>query len=176
MNSGNLSIRHATIADAETIAEISRQTFFDTFAAYNTEADMQKFLNEQFTKGRLMLEVGKPENIFLLAYNNNSIAGYAKIRDGKKPDELKNVDAIEIARLYVIKQMIGTGAGSALMQHAIDIATQQKKEVVWLSVWEHNHRAINFYTRWGFEKFGECDFLLGDDVQRDWMMKKILLK
>jgi ribosomal protein S18 acetylase RimI-like enzyme len=60
------------------------------------------------------------------------------------------------------------------MQSCIAIAKQKAKEVVWLGVWEKNQRAIDFYLKFGFEKFGECDFLLGDDVQRDWLMKKHL--
>jgi len=49
-----------------------------------------------------------------------------------------------------------------------------KKEIVWLGVWEKNNRAISFYKKWGFEKFGEHSFTLGDDIQNDWLMKKEL--
>lgn len=172
----NLTLRSATTEDAALIADISRQTFYDTFAADNTEADMEKFLGEQFTKGRLMLEVGQPENSFLLAYHNNNVAGYIKLREGKEPAALKHLDALEIARLYVVKEFIGQGVGKRLMQTAINLATEKEKEVIWLGVWERNHRAIAFYTAWAFEKFGACDFLLGNDLQRDWLMKKMLAK
>ena len=67
---------------------------------------------------------------------------------------------------------IGKGVGSALMNKCIDIAREKDYHTVWLGVWEHNHRAIEFYTRWGFEKFAEHDFILGNDVQKDWLMKK----
>lgn len=170
------TLRYATQEDALLVADISRQTFYDTFAADNREEDMTKFLEEQFTRGKLMLEVGSPENIFLLAYHNNKVAGYLKLREGKKQEALKDWQSMEIARLYVVKEFIGTGAGKTLMQAAINIAREKEKEVVWLGVWEKNQRAIAFYTAWGFEKFGECDFLLGDDVQRDWLMKKALRK
>jgi diamine N-acetyltransferase len=166
------SLRYATTDDAALIADISRQTFYDTFAADNTEADMQKFLNEQFTKGRLMLEVGAPENIFLLAIQENNIAGYVKLREGKKLAALKNAASMEIARLYVLKEFIGKGVGKLLMQASLDIAKEKNKEVVWLGVWERNQKAITFYTAFGFQKFDECDFLLGNDLQRDWLMKK----
>lgn len=168
--------RYATIHDAELIADLSRQTFYDTFAADNTEADMAKFLAEQFTRGRLMLEVGRPENLFLLAYCDKEVAGYLKLREGKKLNELEGRQTIEIARLYVVSRFIGQGIGKHLMQTAIDLATEKEKDVVWLGVWEKNRRAIRFYQSWGFQKFSECDFLLGDDVQRDWLMKKELMK
>jgi len=170
----SLSIRYATKDDAALIADISRQTFYDTFAADNTPEDMEKFLTEQFTKGRLMLEVGFPGNDFLLAYKNNDVAGYVKLREGKVPAELKERNLLEIARLYVLKEFIGERVGAFLMQHSIEIAGEKGKEVIWLGVWEKNQRAISFYHKFGFEKFGECDFLLGDDLQRDWLMKKEL--
>ena len=62
----NLTIRYATEDDAALIADISRQTFYDTFASYNSKVNMDIFMNIQFTKGRLMLEVGMPENTFIL--------------------------------------------------------------------------------------------------------------
>ena len=70
--------------------------------------------------------------------------------------------------------MIGKGVGSQLMEASLHEARRKNKEVVWLGVWERNQRAIDFYLKWGFEKFDETDFLLGDDVQRDWLMKKVL--
>ncbi|RYZ48514.1 MAG: hypothetical protein EOO14_21995, partial [Chitinophagaceae bacterium] len=54
----NITLRYATTEDAALVADISRQTFYDTFAADNTPENMDKFLSEQFTRGKLMLEVG----------------------------------------------------------------------------------------------------------------------
>ncbi|HYH15472.1 MAG TPA: GNAT family N-acetyltransferase [Flavisolibacter sp.] len=170
----NLTIREATKEDAVLIADLSRQTFYDTFAADNTKEDMDIFLNKQFTKGRLMLEVGAPENTFLLAYYNDEVAGYVKLREGKLPKSLGTKNALEIARLYAVTAMIGKGVGKALMQASIDMAKERGKEVIWLGVWERNQRAISFYQKCGFEKFDEWDFLLGNDIQRDWLMKKSL--
>jgi diamine N-acetyltransferase len=167
-----LVIREATVEDALLIADISHQTFYETFAPYNNTENMDKFLNQQFTRGKLMLEVGAKKNTFLLAYNANDIAGYVKIRDERIPPGLGKVNALEVARLYAMKNQIGKGVGSVLMQSCIDIAKERNKEWLWLGVWEKNERAIEFYKKWGFEKFDETDFLLGDDIQRDWLMKR----
>lgn len=168
-------IRQATADDAKLIADISHQTFYETFIANNSKEDMDKFLNEQFTKGKLILEVGAPDNIFLLAYSDSEVAGYVKLRESKIPLSLETINALEIARIYSLSHFIGRGIGKALMQASIDLAKEKGKEVVWLGVWEKNQRAIDFYTKWGFEKFDETDFLLGNDLQRDWLMKKSLI-
>jgi ribosomal protein S18 acetylase RimI-like enzyme len=168
----SLSIRTATIDDAIMIANISQQTFYETFAKDNTEENMEKFLNEQFTKGKLVLEVGSPENTFLIAYNEKEVAGYVKLRDSKPPVQLKEYKALEIARIYSMTHFIGKGVGKLLMESSIDFAKQRKKQIIWLGVWQRNLRAIDFYSKWGFEIFDETDFILGNDIQKDWLMKK----
>lgn len=171
----DFSVRLATKQDAKLIADISQLTFKETFGAANTERDMEIFLTEQFTKGKLMMEVGAGNNIFMLAYLGDKIAGYLKLRTGFEPPLLRRQKAMEIARLYAMPDMIGKGVGALLMRQAIETAKQQGYKRLWLGVWEKNQRAIDFYTRWGFHKFGETDFLLGTDVQLDWLMQKPIL-
>lgn len=167
-------VRYATREDAPVIAALSRETFYDTFAAQNSREDMEKFMAGQFSTQRLMDQVGAPGNIFLLAFVDDQVAGYVRMLEGFPPAELKELPAIEIARIYASQHVIGKGVGKALMQRCIEIATEKKKRSIWLGVWEKNERAIAFYKKWGFEKFGEHDFVLGNDVQRDWMMRKLL--
>lgn len=167
-------IKQATIYDAGTIADLSRSTFYDTFAADNTEEDMIIFMNRQFTRDALVAEVGMRSNTFLLAYKGGVLAGYVKLRESKGPPELKGYSSLEIARIYVVKSMLGQGIGRELMHHSIELARSRRKQVIWLAVWEKNERAIHFYTQWGFEIFSKQVFVLGTDLQNDWIMKKEL--
>jgi GNAT superfamily N-acetyltransferase len=77
-------------------------------------------------------------------------------------------------RIYAEQSAIGKGVGAALMQYSIDLGREKGMKWIWLGVWEHNHRAIAFYTKWGFEKFGDHPFVLGADVQTDWWMRRKL--
>ena len=169
-----IHIRLATREDAELIADLSRITFYETFAGQNTTENMDKFMNEQFTRDNLMKEVGADHNIFLVAEFEAETVGYARLREVPNPPELKDLDAIELARIYSVQSRIGKGVGSALMEKCIEVATQQNKQAIWLGVWEKNKHAISFYGRWGFEKFSEHEFILGDDIQTDWLMRKLL--
>ncbi len=168
------TIRQATVADANDIALLSRQSFYDTFAAVNTKEDMDKFMNESFSMETLTAEVAVAANIFLVACAGEELIGYAKIMESVNPPALGQVPAIEISRLYAAKKAIGQGVGKILMQAAISLATGKNKQLIWLGVWEHNQRAIGFYRQFGFEKFGEHPFVLGNDVQTDWLMKKTI--
>lgn len=166
----DVSIRIANAEDAELVAEISRETFCETFGPFNTQSDMDKFLSQQFVKEKLVEQVTREGTIFLLAYINNEPAGYVFLKEGTH-EKLYTNNAMEICRLYSRTLFIGKGVGKALMLAAITQAKQLRKEILWLGVWKYNQRAARFYTAFGFEKFGEQDFLLGDDVQRDWVMK-----
>lgn len=169
-----LTIRIANNADAILIADISRKTFEETFAAHNSKKDMDKFLKEQFTRGKLIMEVDTTENTFLLCYQNEKVAGYAKLRQSPNPPGLAHRQTLEISRFYALSEWIGKGIGRGLMVACIDIAIKRAKKIIWLGVWEKNQRAIDFYTKWNFKKFGEQQFILGSDVQTDWLMKKEL--
>jgi len=167
-------IRIATRDDAALIADLSRVTFYETFASQNTKENMDKFMNQQFTRDKLMKEVGADHNIFLIAEVEGEAVGYARMRESPDPHGLNELPAIELARIYSVQSRIGKGVGSALIQNCIDVAIQEKKRSIWLGVWDKNYHAISFYQRWGFEKFSEHEFILGDEVQTDWLMKKTL--
>jgi len=170
----DVTIRLATEADAELIADLSRQTFYESFAQHNTKGDMDKFMNEQFTREKLINEVKQPWQLFFLAYVKEEPVGYVKLREGAVPMQLDVRSSLEIARIYSVQDRIGKGVGKKLMQTCHDVAKQKGKKTLWLGVWKENQRAIDFYTAWGFEIFGHQEFILGNDVQTDWLMKKEL--
>ena len=168
-------MRIAGVEDAALVADLSRKTFYDSFAAFNTEENMRMYMDQQFTREMQMAEVGAPGRTFILAYMGEEPVGYASMRiTPEKPAGLAGEKAIEIVQIYAVAQQIGKGVGPALMQACIDLAREQGYEWVWLGVWEHNERAQAFYAKWGFERFGEHIFIVGLDAQTDWWMRKKL--
>ena len=165
-------IRLAGADDADLIAEISRQTFYETFAAQNSKENMEMHMTQYYGTEKIQAELGDPCNIFLLAYDDDRVAGYAKLNEHIKEESKRLEKPIEIERIYSIKEMIGKGVGKKLMEKCLAIAREKIKREIWLGVWETNYRAIEFYTRWGFEKFGEHNFPVGNDPQTDWLMKR----
>lgn len=166
-------IRRSTPDDALQIAALSRQTFFDSFARYNTKENMQLFMDGPFNTEKLEMEAADPEAIFFVAETEGKLCGYVLLKEETQP-ELIGLNAIEISRIYIEKETIGKGVGKKLMDMAIEYAQLREKNCLWLGVWEHNTKAIAFYEREGFEKFGEHIFLLGEDPQTDWLMKKLI--
>ena len=74
----------------------------------------------------------------------------------------------------ISKDFQGHGLGRFLMDQAIGIALQRKKKYVWLGVWEKNTKALAFYKKSGFYPVGTHTFVMGDDVQTDYIMRRDL--
>jgi diamine N-acetyltransferase len=156
------------------LQSISRQTFSETFAPSNTEEDLRKYLDEELSVDRLTAEVNNENSQFYFAEVNGELAGYLKINSGDAQTELKTSNAIEIERIYVLKKYQGQQVGQVLYLKAVKIAEEANADFLWLGVWEKNERAINFYKKNGFLEFDKHAFRLGDDVQTDIMMRKML--
>lgn len=157
--------------DVDRLQQISRQTFYETFSAVNTAENMKKYLEEEFSVEKLTAECNNPESAFYFATLGGTIIGYLKLNVGQSQTEIKDDNAIEIERIYVLKEFHGKNVGQLLYEKAIHIAEQTNAGYVWLGVWEKNMRAINFYTKNGFVPFDKHIFRLGNDVQTDLIMK-----
>lgn len=167
----NITIQKATINDIEQLQNISRKTFTETFSSSNTEENMQKYLEQEFSIEKLSDELNNKNSIFYFALLENIVIGYLKINFGISQTELKDEKAIEIERIYVLKEFHGKKVGQILYEKAIEIAQQKNAAYIWLGVWEENPRAIRFYQKNGFVEFDKHIFKLGNDEQTDIMMK-----
>lgn len=154
-----------------TLQVISKQTFYETFSAVNTEENMTRYLEESFSIEKLTAELNNPDAAFYFAVQDKDVIGYLKVNTGASQTELKNSRALEIERIYVSKAFHGKKVGQLLYEKAIQVARKAGLEYVWLGVWEENARAIRFYEKNGFVPFDKHLFKLGDDIQTDIMMK-----
>ena len=168
-------IRPVTRHDSHKLAILSASTFFDTFAEHNTKEDMDKYLSEKCSPSQMESEILESGNQFFFALENDIPIGYLKLRTTKTPEKLEGKNILEIERIYVSTSHLSKKVGAQLMQFCVDYAKEKDYEIIWLAVWEHNIKATNFYERWGFEKFGSQIFVLGDDKQTDFLMKKKII-
>ena len=156
------------------LQKIGRQTFYETFFESNTEENMKNYLENGFSIDKITSEVNNKNSEFYFAKLDEEVIGYLKLNFGKSQTELKDDKALEIERIYVLKEFHGKKVGQILYEKAIEIAKNKKSDYVWLGVWEENLRAINFYKKNGFVEFDKHIFKLGDDEQTDIMMKLML--
>lgn len=174
MNMTDIEVKKATLNDIDQLQKIGRQTFYETFSVWNTEENMTKYLEENFSSEKLTAELKDKNAAFYFALLDNKVIGYLKLNFGQSQTEIKDAGALEIERIYVLQAFHGKKIGQILYEKAIQVAGQMNAHYVWLGVWEENKKAISFYKKNGFEEFDKHIFRLGNDEQTDIMMKKML--
>lgn len=166
-----LEIKKATQKDTELLLTIGRKTFFEKFTENNSQENMLQYASEAYTFEKISSEVNNPNSQFYLASLNDQTVGYLKINFGDAQTELQDPQALELERIYVLKEFQGRKIGQQLFEKTLEIAKQAKVNYVWLGVWEENANAIKFYEKNGLKAFSKHIFMLGNDAQTDIMMK-----
>ena len=117
-------ISKATINDIDQLQKIGRQTFLETFSAGNTDENMQKYLDEGFSKTKLTTELDDQNAEFYFATLDGNVIGYLKINFGQSQTELQDDKALEIERPY-------TNLKSYLeyKQRGIDVLKKHQDEI-----------------------------------------------
>lgn len=164
-------MRSAQANDAVVLAELGARTFRETFAADNTPDNMAAYLASAFSPAQQAADLADPQCWFQIGEVDAIARGYAMLRNGNVPPGITGARPIELVRLYVSRDSLGSGMGAALMRASIAQARQLDFETLWLGVWEHNTRAQAFYRKWNFQEVGTHVFQLGNDPQTDLLMQ-----
>ncbi|QMU31339.1 GNAT family N-acetyltransferase [Adhaeribacter radiodurans] len=168
------TLRRATAADTNLLTIIGEQSFAEAFGEANTPENMAAFLSRVFAPEIVADELATPTTEFYLAELGNEAAGYVKMEYPAPEAQVPFQNVLKISRLYLLRKFLGLGLGDQLMHFCIEKAKLVGCEAIWLTVWEHNLRAVSFYQKWGFYQVGTEDFILGDDVQLDYLLVKQL--
>jgi diamine N-acetyltransferase len=171
----NVRIRLATVADAATLAELARRLFVETFGAANTPENMRTYLESAFSVEKQGSELADAEHATLLTLDDHDTPiGYAMLKRGRPATGVSGHSPVELERIYLDKRWHGRGIADVMMARCIEQAHEWGADVLWLGVWQKNPRAISFYRRSGFATVAEQTFMLGDDLQMDFVMARSL--
>lgn len=165
-------IRPVGKEEALLLRDIQINTFTETFASFNTEENMRQYINDSLSLEKVEKELSDPHSTFYFAVRENTPVGYLKVNEAPAQTDVKDPFSLEIERIYVFKNMKGKKIGKKLMGQAFLHAQKMGCTYVWLGVWEKNLPAISFYENTGFRVFGKHSFTLGEDIQKDLLMKK----
>jgi ribosomal protein S18 acetylase RimI-like enzyme len=158
------AIRRATVDDAGALAVLAERVFRETFAADNNPADLESYIASAFGEEHQRRELADPRNPTFVVQQDGEMIAYAMLKQGE--------GELEIARFYVDHAHHGRGLAQRLMHDVLEFARACGVERVWLGVWERNLRAIAFYEKSGFRISGSHPFLLGSDLQTDYVMER----
>ena len=109
-------IQLAEPSNASSLAKLAEKTFRDAFASLNNKEDFESYVAHSFTENQIRSELIDSASTFFIAKLEDKWVGYAKLYQSPPPDCIKQLPAIELARLYSIQQYLGCGIGTALLE------------------------------------------------------------
>jgi ribosomal protein S18 acetylase RimI-like enzyme len=168
--SGEVSVRRADANDVAVLADIGQASFRAAYQDWSEPGDLEVHLQEHFSEAAVRDALRIPGCQYLLASNDGAPAGFVKIRDGERPEQLPEGNVLELAQAYVHPDQQRFGIGGKLLAAAFDHAREQAADGVWLSVWEDAPWAVNCYLKYGFTQIGMIDFQLGKSTYNDLLM------
>ncbi|HVS91623.1 MAG TPA: GNAT family N-acetyltransferase [Mucilaginibacter sp.] len=170
----SIQIRRVRPSETDILLALSRKTFYDAFEHLNNPVDFEAYTSKAFTRDKLLSEIENPDSEFYFAILDDEPVGYIKLNYRNAQTEFKDADAVEVERIYVLANQQGKKIGNRLLDFAIDKAINKNLRYIWLGVWEHNHNAMRFYERNGFNAFSSHHFMVGNDQQTDILVKREL--
>jgi ribosomal protein S18 acetylase RimI-like enzyme len=175
----NNNIKKCDINDVDQLRNLAIKTYYETFSESNSDALLQQYFEASLNKKTLSTQLQEKKSTFYFIYaetDNKKItpAGFLKLNVDTAQTDIKDPEALEVEKIYLLKDFLSQGLGKQLIQFAIEQARQQDKKYLWLGVWENNFPAIAFYKRMGFEQFSTHGFDMGGEIQTDLLLKKTL--
>ena len=158
--------------ELEKLRYLSIKTFQETFSDQNTDDNINEYLRLKMNSCKLLNELKNPNTEFYFVYNKSSLLGYLKLnyKDAQTENVLEN-KAFEIERIYLLKTFKNMGYGKQLFKKIVSIGKLKGYRRLWLGVWENNLPAIRFYNKLKLKTFDKHNFILGNDIQTDFLMK-----
>jgi len=156
-----IKINLAQEADIDVLALLGRETYAESHGQFITnKIDLSKYLNENFSVAKIKQELINPSNRFYIIYKDELAVGYAKVVLNASHESVTTQNNCRLERIYILNDFIPLKIGQQFLNFIEEKAKILKLDMIWLSVYIKNYRAIRFYERNEFKDVGELNFLV----------------
>lgn len=170
-----ITIRKCSIDDAKAIAELGATTFREAFSYLNDPAVIKRYLRTSFSRDSIRMEISQGCSSVFLLEAGECAAAYLKLNWPPGQSDLNEPGSLEIQRIYVKNCFQGLGLGRRLIHLAEQEGVRTGCQTLWLSTWKKNEKGLAFYKKMGFSIAGEKDFIMDNEVQYDYILKKEII-
>jgi GNAT superfamily N-acetyltransferase len=170
MTSMDVTVRLATAADADGLAEVGGRSFRAAYADSSSAEDLASHIDTHFRGAAIRAELERDDTAYLIALCDGQPAGFAKLMWRAAPERIPFPNVVGLAQLYIAPDFQRNGVGSRLINKVEQVASDRGCAGIWLSVWQNAHWAIRFYERHRFRTVGTIPFTVGRSDYTDYLM------
>lgn len=168
-------LRPGTRDDALCLGVLGTQVFLDTYCPQGIRAGVAREVLAAFSTDAMLALLERPATRFVVAEADRHLVGFAQLTLGTAQPLVHAERPAELDRLYVQEPFTGRGLGSALIAAAERLAAAAGADVMWLSPWVHNHRALRFYARRGYADLGSTWYTFEDERHENRVLARRLV-
>jgi len=170
----SITLRIPAQKDVPALSRLAEETFCQTFAegfqiGYSP-SDLRTFLTASYAQHQVEAWICDPKGQVMIAEDTGGrLVGYTHCGPNTLPYPHAADGDFELKRLYVRRELQGSGVGRALFEQALRWFDQR---TVLLGVWSENLKAQRFYAHYGFQKVGEYTFMVGSTADKEFILRR----
>jgi ribosomal protein S18 acetylase RimI-like enzyme len=166
------TLRRATEADAATLARVGAATFVETFGHLYPAEDLQTFLARSYSEDATRRTLSDPRCAAWLLEHDGAPVGHALAGPCSLPHAAVQPDDGELKRLYLLRAYQNGGWGRRMFDAVLAWLERDGPRTLWIGVWSENLGAQRFYARYGFERVGDYDFVVGNIRDHEYILRR----
>ncbi|MFZ6768298.1 GNAT family N-acetyltransferase [Undibacterium sp. Di26W] len=170
----SIQIRPATHDDALCLSVLAMQVFLDTYATTGIRPAIAKEVLHAFSVSAFTDLLTRDGRFIHVAECEGNLLGFSQITLGTRQELVTATHPAELDRLYVQEPFTRMGLGSQLLHAAETSAAQSGADMLWLTPWVHNTRALQFYARLGYADRGSTSFFMEGEAHENRVLCKRL--
>jgi diamine N-acetyltransferase len=168
--------RGVTAQDTDALAALARNSFAGAFAHLYADEDLNIFLKASYAPHVIADEMANPLRLYRVAEQGGALIGYCKLKletgfGGDLRADMAGRKIMDLSQLYMRSDATGKGIGDALMTWALDEAKARGYDDILLSVYSENYGAQRFYARYGFTKYADIYFMVGNHRDDEFLYR-----
>lgn len=157
-----IEIIQASANNVQLLADIGKHTLLESHGHSAPKADMDAYVNKNYSADFFQNELSDPANIYHVIYHDEQPAGYSNIILNYPHTGIPIQHVTKLERIYLLKEFYELKLGKELLGFNIELSKSNNQAGMWLFVWKENPRAINFYLKNGFKIIGSHDFKISE--------------
>lgn len=157
------------------LIEITQNTYREHYQ-YLWKDKGEQYIQDNYSATALAKELADENVALYFITEATEIYGFLKLQINAPLEKYTAKDALELARIYLLKKATGKGIGKAVMQAVVEIALAKSKKIIWLKTMESSNTAV-FYQSCGYQACGQTRLnIVGiyPELQKQLIMKKLL--
>lgn len=169
-----LVLRMATAEDAPCLSALAIQVFLDTYATEGIRPEIAREALTSYSQSGFDRAIADSGSRMVVAELKRHLVGFAQVTLRARHELAPIGVQAELLRLYVQEPFTGVKVGTRLLARAERDAAAAGASVLWLTPWVHNHRALAFYARRGYEDHGLTYFTFEGESHENRLLAKAL--